>query len=173
MKIIQKILPAPRRRLRQFHVFISRHPEEPSLYRTQLSTEINGFLLAAMCNEDDVAVAVLAKIPLDAEMSEATTLTRPSLLAEAQRAAVIWADTLGVTLECDPRRIEWVVVESRESAFASSRALASGPWVPLEDLSERGRSSWDKFVDVYPEYDGLARGRLGSLFNKGERKTRA
>lgn len=160
MKFLAKLRGGSRRHLRQFHVFISRHPEEPTLYRTRLSTDIEGFMLAAMCNEDDVAVAVLAKIPVDDKVTEGGVLTRPALLADAQRAAATWSGTLGVVLDCDPPRIEWVVVESRESAFAATKAFAEGPWVPLEDLSERGRSSWDQFTDVYPEFVGLARGRL-------------
>jgi hypothetical protein len=161
MKFLEMLHPQPSRQLRQFHVFINRHPEEPDLYRTQLPTDGEGFLLAAMCNADDVAVAVLAKVPMTAALPEGEALSRRSLLlAEAQRAAGVWASTLGVVLSCEPRRIEWMVMESRETAFAATSALAQGPWVPLQDLSERGRSTWEQFTDVYPEFIGLARGRL-------------
>ncbi len=152
MNLLERYRFGERRPRRSFHIVLEINPSDPSLLMSAKAGNLDGYLLTAVCNEDGEAVAVLGRLPL--------SLGEGSLLQVAELVAADWGPTLGLALNCDWNRIEWVALDGEGAGFAASQPGGAGPWVSLEDLGGPSGDLLRQFVGVFPEMERFASARL-------------
>jgi hypothetical protein len=122
------------------------------------------YVLMGMCYQQENAVAILAHTGADAQVKDGQS---PQLLKIATRALQGWNEMLGVTLGCDPRRIQWAAVDQSGYGFVavSGGKIPERTWLSLADVAPGSTEPWAGLRAVFPEYADFARSKLAQIEN--------
>ncbi len=160
MSLLQRHAFGERRPRRVFHICVEVDRVDPALLVTARPGSLDGFLLSAVCSEEGIAVATVGRLPL----SRADSV---SLLQATEAIAQTWGPTLGVVLNCEWRRMDWVAFDGQGQGFAATHPGGSGPWVSLQDLVGTSPDLLLQFLGVFPEMETFAKNKLWAWLPPG------